>query len=271
MFTIKNYVRAETLEQAYELNQKRSCRILGGMLWMKMSSAAFQTAVDLSGVVSAGIEEREDRFVIGAMTCLRELETSRCLNAYTGGAVRESLRHIVGVQFRNLATVGGSIFGRFGFSDVLTMFLAMDTEVELYKGGCIPLETFAAMPYDNDILINIIVKKTPLRTAYLSSRKTKTDFPVLTCAVSVLDGRLLAVIGARPQKAVRIWASEAVQTLADAGEKEAAARAFAEQIACEVKTGKNMRGTAEYRRHLAGVLTKRACLAALDEGGVRAC
>ena len=39
----------------------------------------------------------------------------------------KSLRHIVGVQFRNCATIGGSIWGRYGFSDVLTMFLAMDT------------------------------------------------------------------------------------------------------------------------------------------------
>ncbi|MFQ7552525.1 MAG: FAD binding domain-containing protein [Blautia marasmi] len=51
------------------------------------------------------------------------------------GAIRESLRHIVGVQFRNCATVGGSIWGRFGFSDVLTMLLALDTEVELLKAA----------------------------------------------------------------------------------------------------------------------------------------
>ena len=43
---------------------------------------------------------------------------------------KESLCHIVGVQFRNCATVGGSIYGRYGFSDVLTMFLGMDTWVE---------------------------------------------------------------------------------------------------------------------------------------------
>ena len=34
-----------------------------------------------------------------------------------------------------MSTVGGSIWGRYGFSDVLTLFLAMDTWVELYKGG----------------------------------------------------------------------------------------------------------------------------------------
>lgn len=66
------------------------------------------------------------------MTPLRELEINKRLNEYTHGAVRESLRHIVGVQFRNCATIGGSIWGRYGFSDVLTMFLAMDTWVELY-------------------------------------------------------------------------------------------------------------------------------------------
>ena len=32
MLTIDQYVRAESLEQAYELNQKKSARIIGGML-----------------------------------------------------------------------------------------------------------------------------------------------------------------------------------------------------------------------------------------------
>ena len=80
------------------------------------------------------IEETDTEIIIGAMATLRDLETNAALNAYTAGAVREAVRHIVGVQFRNCATVGGSIYGRFGFSDVLTMFLVLDAQVELYKG-----------------------------------------------------------------------------------------------------------------------------------------
>ena len=38
MLKIKEYVKAESLEQAYELNQKRTNCILGGMLWLKMST-----------------------------------------------------------------------------------------------------------------------------------------------------------------------------------------------------------------------------------------
>ena len=32
MITIQNYVQAESLEQAWQLNQKRNARVLGGML-----------------------------------------------------------------------------------------------------------------------------------------------------------------------------------------------------------------------------------------------
>lgn len=122
MLEIKEYVKAESLEQAFELNQKRTNQIIGGMLWMKMGDHRIQTAIDLSGLGLDTIEEDETQFSIGCMTSLRQLELHEGLNQWSDGAVRESVRHIVGVQFRNLATVGGSIFGRFGFSDVLTCF-----------------------------------------------------------------------------------------------------------------------------------------------------
>ena len=38
MLKIKNYVKAESLEQAYELNQKRTACVLGGMVWLKMGN-----------------------------------------------------------------------------------------------------------------------------------------------------------------------------------------------------------------------------------------
>ena len=61
---------------------------------------------------------------------LRQIEQSEAVKKLCGDGIEEAVRHIVGVQFRNQATVGGSIYGRFGFSDVLTAFLALDTYVE---------------------------------------------------------------------------------------------------------------------------------------------
>lgn len=202
MISIQKYVRAESLEEAYRLNQSRANRVIGGMLWIKTGTGSVNTAIDLCGLGLDGIEETEEEFVIGAMTSLRQIELHQGLNAYTQGAAAAAVRDIVGVQFRNLATVGGSIWGRFGFSDVLTLFLSMETFVELYKGGILPLEQFTAMAYDRDILVRLIVKKKPGMFAYRAFRNQRTDLPVITCALSRVAGEYRAVVGARPGRAV---------------------------------------------------------------------
>ena len=251
MLKIKNYVKAESLEQAYELNQKRTACVLGGMVWLKMGNRNIMTAIDLSGLGLDTITETEEAFVIGCMTPLHALETHKELNAYTNSAIRESVRHIVGVQFRNCATVGGSIFGRFGFSDVLTMFLALDTWVELYNGGTIPLAQFASMEKDNDILVNIIVKKQPLNSVYLSQRNNSTDFPVLTCAAALIDGKARTVIGARPGKAMIVEDEEEILkdfVQMNAQQKKDAAASFAAYAAEHVSTDKNKRSLRRDRR-----------------------
>ena len=37
MFTAKEFVKVKSLEEAWELNQRRSNKIVGGMMWLKMS------------------------------------------------------------------------------------------------------------------------------------------------------------------------------------------------------------------------------------------
>ena len=245
MLRIKEFVKAETLEQAYELNQKRTNRILGGMLWMRMSNTNIQKAIDLSDLGLDTVEETDDAFVIGCMVTLRTLELHDALNTMCDGLIRKSVEDIVGVQFRNLATIGGSLFGRFGFSDVLTAFLVLDTYVELYKGGIIPLAEFAKMRRDNDILVHVIVKKHKGHYAYLSHRNTKNSFSVLAGAASHVNGEDKAAVCASPERAL-------LYTVRDTSEDSAVC------LAGQIPTRGNMRGSAEYRSHLAKVLLKRA-------------
>lgn len=271
MLKIRNYVRPESLEEAYELNQKKSSCILGGMLWLKMGNRNVGTAIDLSKLGLDEIKETEDEFQIGAMTTLRELETHEGLSKYTNGSMKESLRHIVGVQFRNRATVGGSIFGRYGFSDVLTMFLAMNTEVELYKRGRVSLKEFAAEKPDRDILVRLIVKKKPACMVYMSQRNSSTDFPVLTCAVSIEgDGNIKVAVGACPFRAKLVEDKEDILKGflgMEASEKEKAACSFALYAKEQIRTAGNMRASKEYRSLLVQVLVKRALLKAGGENG----
>lgn len=255
MMTIREYKRAESLEEAWQLNQKRNNRVIGGMIWLKMENINVGTAIDLSGLGLDKIEETAEGFSIGAMVPLRQIELHEGLNAYTEGAVRESVRHIVGVQLRNLATVGGSIYSRFGFSDVLTMFLALNASVELYKGGIVPLSEYAQRPYDRDILVRVIVPKEQAAFCYQSVCNSQTDFPVLTCAAAKTAGGFRVAIGARPGKAVLYTLQpNAAET------PELTAARFAAEVRANIRTESNMRGSAEYRNHLAGVLVKRAVL-----------
>ena len=260
MLTIKNYVRAQSLEEAYELNQKKSNCIIGGMMWLRMTTRKVQTIIDLCELGLNKIEETAEEFSLGAMVTLRQLETHAGFNTYTQGCMAKAVQDIVGVQFRNGATLGGSIFGRFGFSDVMTIFLAMDAYVELFKGGIIPLSQFVKMKYDRDLLLRIIVKKKPAVFSYQAMRIQRTDFPVLTCAASKVGDEFKVVIGARPGVASLVLDEENILA---AGINEESSAKFADYVTSSIETKSNSRGSAEYRKHLAKVLTKRA----LDEIG----
>ena len=254
MINFQNYVKAETIEEAYTLNQAKKAKILGGMLWLRQGTSNYNTVIDISGLGLDTIEEDDTQFKIGAYVSLRTLETHKSLNDYTQGAIRDAVKDIIGVQFRNLATIGGSIWGRFGYSDVLTVFLSLDTYVETYKGGIIPLAEFAKMPRDKDILMNIIVKKVPCKCVYSSVRIQRTDFPVLTCASSIINGEYKTAIGARPGKAMLFTDETGILSN---GLTESSIKEFANLMSDTVPTESNNRGSKEYRSHLAGVLTTR--------------
>lgn len=266
MLTINNYVKAKSLEEAYELNQARNARVMGGMMWMRLGNAKVQTIIDLSDLELNQIEETDHVFRIGAMCTLRQLELHEGLKEMYGDSIAESVRHIVGVQFRNQATVGGSIYGRFGFSDVLTCLLALDTFVELYEGGTIRLSEFVKRKRDKDILVSVIIRKSDRKLRYDSMRQTKTDFPVLSCAVVTgpVHGKetWYFSVGARPMKAEVL---EKEWTIPEDISREQL-EVYAKEAASEFTYGTNMRGSAKYRQHLAEVLILRAMRSILAEG-----
>lgn len=277
MFYYNQYVRAQSLDEAYELYQKKPNFVLGGMLWLKMKNKTLGTAIDLCDLGLDQIDEDENEFRIGAYATLRQIETHEALNAYTHGAIAESVRHIVGVQFRNVATVGGSIWGRFGFSDVMTIFRALGAKVQLHKAGIMDLDEFAALPRTTrDVLVSVIVPKNAKGVVYLSQRNQSTDFPVLTCAVANRSGRYVAVIGASPYMAEPVWDKDGILdgivdakthgnvALTENSKNNAKIDKFAEYVAEHIRFGSNIRAGAEYREMICRVLTRRAVTQSLD-------
>ena len=128
------------------------------------------------------------------------------------------------------------------------------------KSDGIPFE--CGHGFDNDILVRILVKKKPGIFVYQAMRMQRTDFPILTCALSQVEGAYRAVIGARPARAMVIRDK---QGLLKGGITEDSARAFAAYAAESAPTDSNVRGSAAYRTHLINVLARRS---ALELGGM---
>lgn len=248
MYTTRQFMRAESLEEAYDtLTAARNNTILGGCMWLRLGRRAIGTAIDLSALGLDTISETDDTIQIGAMVSLRQLETSELLNTWYGNLFRDAVSGIVGTQFRNTATVGGSVYGRFGFSDVLTALLTLSAQIKLYHRGTVSLEEFCQMPYEKDIIECILLPKQMYATSYQHMRFQATDFPVLTCAVSRQEDVFRIVVGARPQKAVLAYTGQALD-----------AAAIDDMIVSGLNFSSNMRASAAYRRKICPVLIRRA-------------
>ena len=222
MYTARNYVRPATLEEAWALNQKRANAVLGGGCWLRLGRRRLDTVIDLSGLGLEEIREETGAVVIGAMATLRQLEQDERLQAAFGCYFQDCTAHIVGVQFRNCATVGGSVRAR----------------------GEMPLEEYLTMGYDRDLLLGVRVPLDGIASAaYESARNSETDLPVLTCAAARRPEGFFLAVGARPGRAMLLKGREETALI-----EKAAALPF----------GSNLRAGADYRRHLARVLARRA-------------
>ena len=85
MITIQKYIRAQSLEEAWQLNQNKRNRVLGGMLWLRLGKGSINTAIDLCDLGLSTIEETEEQFSIGAMATLRDIEMHEGLNTFANG------------------------------------------------------------------------------------------------------------------------------------------------------------------------------------------
>ncbi|MBQ6477782.1 MAG: FAD binding domain-containing protein [Erysipelotrichaceae bacterium] len=233
MIRFENYIRVKTVKEAYERNQSFQNVVGGGMMWLHLSEGEYDTLIDLCDLGLDQIEEEETYLKIGAMTTLSQLENSERIKEYFGSTFEDCLKHIVGVQFRNSATIGGSIVARLGFSDIITLLLPLETQLRFYSQGQISLQDYLSGKNQRDILEYILIPKKKKTIRFESIRRTYTDTAVLNvCGTKEEDGYRFAV-GARPGVAILVKEDE------------------------EVLFGDNQRGSKEYRKHVYEILKKR--------------
>jgi CO/xanthine dehydrogenase FAD-binding subunit len=253
MITIREYVAPATIEEAYNiLISKKNNVILGGCGFLKLGSKKIGTAIDLCNLSLDYIIDEDMEILIGADTRLRSLETNDKIKEYCGGVISHAVSNIVGVQFRNMARVGASVFSRYGFSDLLPSLLVLDAKVKLFKGGIMDLKDFLEKKHEKDILVEVILPKKDGRAVYDCIRKTSIDFPIINGAMfKGNNGEYRIAMGSRPQRGK--LAEKSAKVLENSQDIEVVANMVME----ELHFGTNIRGSKEYREDMCKVLVKR--------------
>ena len=247
-----DYYKATSLEDAYKkLNKSPKNAIIAGGLWMKKTGLFYDTLIDLSECGLDKIEEKGGYIHVGAMVSLREFEKSPLINSLFSGATAFGVREVMGPAFRNSATISGSVFGRYPFSDVVASLLPLDVKVKLYPAKEMPLEEFLSLRGKIDgVLEEIIIKKEEGKGYFKKVKTTALDFPMINFAIVKRGGKNYISIGSRPM--VAALAVKAME-LADKGDFEAAAEAAAEEL--QYMDSFNI--SKEYRQDLVKVYVRR--------------
>jgi len=189
-----NIIIPNTLDEAYSsyIKNKKSVLLAGGA-FLKLQNRDVHTVIDLRGLNIDRFNYTDDSISIGSMVTLRSIEKNDSLPT----ALVESVKQVGSISVRNLATIGGSISGKYPFSDTITTLLSLNAELIFYKTGKMFLEDFLAMEtFEKDILLEIIIPKVK-HSLYKSHRLTYTDFAVINLSLSY-NGLFRLSIGARP-------------------------------------------------------------------------
>lgn len=251
---IKEYLRPISIREAYELLCSEGAAIVAGGAFLSLGDRSIDKAIDISGQGLDYIKEDDSKIELGSAVTLREIEKSPVLQKAFDGVLSKTAATIMGIQLRNVATIGGAIFGKYGFSDMLTTLLALDAKVELYKSGVMSLEYYLGGDIQKDIVLNVTIEKKIDKAYYEGVRKSSTDFCVLNAAAAVIDGKLRLCVGARPGRAK--LAKGAMNFINTIDSTEGASGVAAILAAEELTFGNDIRGSEEYRKELCKALVK---------------
>ncbi len=254
---IKAYTMPTDMEEAYQLLQKDDAAIIAGGAWLKLLPKTLSQGIDLSGLKLDSINESEEYYTIGSMVTLRQIETHSSLGTFMGGVLQEAISHIMGVPIRNIATIGGTVAGRYGFSDLLTPLLALKANLVFYTKGQVSLESYLKeAPKEKDILLQIIIKKEYGKANYSTVKKTANDFPILNVSVVKIGSHFRVAVGARPSVATL-----AVKSMTYLNDSKILTEEIIEEAARiaveEIKFGGNARASKAYRTQLCKVMVER--------------
>lgn len=260
-----DYEVAGSVDEAIRLlGQAEDAKLLAGghslLPLMKLRFARPGLLVDIGRLESLSyVRDAGTHVAIGALTRHHDAATNALLTEQCA-IVAKTAGQVGDPQVRHRGTIGGSVAHGDPASDLPTVLLALDAE--LVATGPTGETTYVASDFftgfletalgPQDILTEIRVPKLDGRSTYVKFHRRAQDWATVAVAAVASNGGAKVALTNMGQTPLRASAVE--QALASG----AGAAAAAEKAAEGTNPPSDTNGSADYRRHLAKVLTSRA-------------
>jgi len=271
------YERATSVEEALELLTQLGpeARLLAGghsllpMMKLRLASPAYLIDIDSLADELGYVTEHEGEARIGAMTRHRALLESELL-ASRLAIFTDAERVIADPVVRNRGTIGGALCQADPSEDLSAVCAAVGAKMVI-RGTAgqrvLGMHEFHRGPYQTavgpaEMLVEIRV---PLGeasgSAYEKVDRRVGDWAVVASGASITlsgDGKIARAGIALAAVGSEVTSHEAEEALASEPPSEDLFRRAAAAAAAACRPVSDQRGSAEYKRHVAGVLTERA-------------
>lgn len=275
-----DYLAPKTVEEACSLiaQHKGKARVMSGgtdlMPQMKEGTVRPQYLIGLKSIPGLNYVEHDKKvgLKIGGMATLVQVAESPVVKGRFP-ILSEAIMHMASVQVRNTGTLVGNLCNAAPSADTAPSLIVMGARVKLVSAGgrerVIPLEDFFRGPgetalAEGELLAEVQVPDLPPRSggAYLKlSQRRAMDLAVVgvACLLTLDKGvckEVKIALGAVAPTPIRAKEAEALIT-GGALEDEVLEKAATAAMEAS-KPITDIRGPADYRRKMVGVLTKRA-------------
>ena len=261
--SVLEYTRASSIDEALAAVAAGARPLAGGqslMPMMRLRLAAPGAVVDLGGVPElVGVCEDGDELAVGAMTTHRAVAADPLIAAHAA-VVHDAAAGIGSPQIRNRGTIGGSLAHADPHGDLPAALLAAGASViargpggerRIDVGDLIESYLTTSLAAD-ELITQVRIPKGAAASAYAKFHRRAIDWSIVGVGVCLgADGVRAAATGVA-DKPVRLTGFESV--LDGGGSIDDAVA----QAADGLDPHGDLDGSAEYKRHLVGVLARQA-------------
>jgi CO/xanthine dehydrogenase FAD-binding subunit len=257
---LTEYHKPETIEEALKLLRRTSIQtvpLAGGTSLVPSAAPEVQAVVDLGALGLSYVKDLS----IGATTPLQTIIDHAGLRAYADGVLTAAILDTASRQTREAASLAGSIVAAPGNSPLVTALLALDAHLLVRTGRGAREEDVALLywtPQPRALILQITlpVLTESTHAAYEKVARTPADLPIVCVAAraTIDQGELrdirLALGGVGEKPIVIVQPAGSIEVLA--------------QLAVATVTpNDDYFASADYRREMIGVLTRRVLSALL--------